>query len=550
MAGARIRRAVAAAALAVVACTACTPDPPAPAGPPPVQPGRPEAPDAAEGADRAGGSLRIAVPEPSHITPADATGPGAALVLGAVFEPLTRLDADGAVEPALAARWSHDASRTTWRFELREGATFHDGTPVRASDVIAGWTLAAVEGANGFHLRNVVGYDAIEHDDATTLRGLSAPSEDVVLVELETPDGEWPSRVSHPALSPIPAHLLADAEAVAAWELQPIGNGPFAVAEPWSSGGFLRLAAAEDGAGNRPVLDEVLIRFGDPNDAFIAFQQGRTDVVGVPDGALAAARSSAGTSPDGRSGPGVIDAPVPSLYFLAFDRRRPPFDDPDVRRAVALAIDRDALAEGQRDGVLAPANGIIPPPLLGARSEPCDSCVRNVAVARRLFAQASISRIELWISTDAGHEAVAQQLGEQLAEVGVELVVRSRDFQGFLDAIDRGSATMFRFGWTAEHLTPTDVLEPLFATDRIGESNVARWSDLQTDRLLTSLRGTAVAGAQEIFADMIERRILDDDVIVPLFTYRQATAVGPRVTGWVQDPLGRVDLTGVGLDGS
>ena len=500
-----------------------------------------------------GGTLRWGIREPQAIVPSEAVDPDGLHVVNALFDSLATYDEDLEPTPAAAQWWSDDPTHREWTFTLREDATFHDGTPVTAADFVFAWQLAVRSGNTS--LSDVKGYDDVRNGLTGRFSGLHAPDDHTLVVQLTTPRADFPSVVAHPSLAPIPPERWqADPQAFAR---QPIGNGPYRMAEEWAQGRFIRLVRFEQWRGGRhadeKTPDEVLFRMADIDTTYVAFQQGRVDIAEIPDGAFDQAVGTHGRSPDGYGGPGVLDGAVASLYFLGFNVTVPPFDEVDVRRAVSLAIDRDTLAGAVLEGNVEPAHSASPPGLPEHNVLTCRSCVHSPATARRLFAEHDITELTLWFNNDGGHEAVAEEVAADLAAVGVTLRLRSLAFPDYLEALQSGEPGLFRFGWSAESPQVGSMLEALFHSTNVPErpgtgGNYMHYADERVDAALDEARAVEPGAERRELLRRAEQIALgDDQAIVPLFTYRHRTVVADRVEGFSLNALGFAALEDVNL---
>lgn len=542
----RARRGVAALTLLLVACTSAPASDPA-AAPPTADPTVPaDDTQIAEG----GGTFRFGLSEPRAIVPAHASGSDELAVVNALFDSLTRWGEDLEPQPAAAIRWRANEDATEWTFFLRRGATFHDGSPVTADDVKFAWELAVREDVVGYHLRQVAGYAALRDGDADELAGVEARGEHLLHVRLRAPNAEFPAVVAHPALAPIPREAWeADP---AAFREQPVGNGPFAAAEAWSRGTFLRAARFEDwrnGDGDPAHLDEVVFQFTDLDSAYLAFQQGRLDFTELPPDALDDARSRYPQSEDGYDGPGVLQGDAPTVYFLGFDLDEPPFDDVEVRRAMSMAADRSAIADDNLGGNLSPAQALVPPALSDARPMVCTACRHDPDEAAEIFADRGIDELTLWFNQGGGHEPVARQLRADLADTGVRLTFRTVEFDDYLDRLEGGDAALYRFGWTLDYPTMANALVPLthsMSTPESGGFNYGGYAEGDVDALLDEARATRDPQERQRRYLEAEELVLDrDQAVVPLVSYHHGMVASERVEGLRHSPMGTTNLAEV-----
>ncbi len=497
--------------------------------------------------------MRWAVAAPgAPIVPADAVTADELLVVDAVFDSLTAWDDDLSVRPAAAARWTADRRLRIWTFTLRADATFSDGAPVTAMDFVTAWTATARDGAAAHHLRDVAGYSALRAGRTRSLAGVRALGARTLRVRLTHPWADFPAVVAHPALGPVQGEAW-QADPVA-YRRRPVGNGPFALTEPWEPGGSVRVepvtARPPAVPGSEP-LERVDFVALDPTTAAVAFQQGRVDVAPLPPDALDVAGERLPASPGGYRGPGLLRGDLPSVYLLGFDVTRPPFDDVAVRRGVSQAVQRRQLVDDAFAGNARPARTVVPSLVPGGRQRTCLACAFVPRRARLAFAAAGVDRVALTFNRGAGHEPVVERVRTDLAAAGVAVDVRGLPGDRYLAALRRGPRGIYRFGWTLDYPTMDNALYPLFHSSRrpqAGGANYGGYADRRVDALLDRARATADAhkrvGLYRRVEDLVVGR---DQAVVPLVTYRQRLAVNPRVDELVVGPMGTADLTAVSL---
>lgn len=533
---------------------------PGPATPPPISPAA--SPEVSPSPGVGTGPFRYALTEPRSIVPGDVVDPGGLTVVDTLFDSLTAYDRNGSTVPAAAVAWESDSSATEWTFALRPAATFHDGSPVTARSFVDSWTRAVRRGAAGYHLADVEGYDRVSTDPQAPFSGLRAVDDVTLVVRLSHPLADFPAVVAHPALGPLPAAALVGPDLAPGFADRPVGNGPFQlrVDEPWVRGQFLRAVRFDDwlGGSGPAELAEVLFQFDDADTAYVAFQQGRRDFAAVPAGALADAQQRYTVAPDGYSGPGLLTGLTGSLYYLGMNLAAPPFDNVDVRRALSLAVDRDTLARANREGNARPALAAVSRSVPGARFRNCENCRHDPDEARRLFAAAGVTELELWFNQGGGHERIVGLLTDQLEAVGVTLRTMSPDLApgqeplpAYLGALRSGAAPLFRFGWSVDYPTLDNALSPLFSSAAAGvdgAGNYGRFADPQVDGLLAQARTTLDPAAREELYRQAEQLALDrHQAIIPLLHFRLAAVVSDRVEGFVLSPFGTANLADVRL---
>jgi len=534
--------------LALTACTAV----------PATGPGSAPAPIApADGAEAplGGGTLRFALgADPVSIDPRSLVDPEGELVARALFEPPLDVDPEGRIVPAGAERfaWSEDGLSLT--LELRR-ATFHDGSPVTAEHHARAFARVADDAvAPRFRSDLLDGVTAVEVVDARTL-----------VVRLAEPRPGLLLALTDLAFAPVPDRAETDPEGFAA---RPIGNGPFAMAEPRSPGEFIRLARVAD-HHRRPVLDEVLfvVQADDPSgeERWRDLEAGLLQVSEVPAGRRSEAAARHGSSLDGLTGPGFLSTTLAAMQHYAFDVTLAPFDDVVLRRAISAAIDRERLATEVLAGTALAADRILPPALVpgvydggvddgsvgedASTVEPavdCGHCRHDPELARALLADWRSARggdapLELTLTypRTPSNAAVAESIARDLeAVLGAQVRLQGRDLAGFVRAVEAGEAPLFRLGQSVASDGPraiAELLVPRFRPDR-PES----WTGFDAPGLTRRLDALAAdpTGGLEL-AREVEAALLDAAVVVPLVWPRRDVVVADEVRGLVLTPGGR-----------
>ena len=277
--------------------------------------------------------------EPPHLDPT--AGAAAAIdevVYANLFEGLTRIDENGAVQPALAKGWEISADSRTYKFHLREGVRFHDGSSMDSGDV-------------AFSLKRAMATDSTNAQKRLfePIADVSTPDPATVLITLTQPNGlflwnmGWGDAV------------IVAPESAAANKTQPVGTGPFRF-ERWVKGDSVRLARFEDYWGVKPAMERVTFKIiPDPSAQVAAMLAGDIDV--FPN--LGAPESLKRFEDDSRFD--VFVGTTEGETILVMNQRRPLFQDIRVRRAIAHAIDRKAVIDGAMFGYGTPIGSHFAP---------------------------------------------------------------------------------------------------------------------------------------------------------------------------------------------
>jgi oligopeptide transport system substrate-binding protein len=516
-------------------------------------PDEPEAQAEPTAADRRqGGTLRIGLSsDPESIDPRFVADDEGELIVDAVFEPLVRLDPQHRVVPAAAEAWERDEDGRVWTFTLRE-ATFHDGSPVTAHDFARAFERIADGTAEprsflAYLLEPVEGVRRAQ-EEGGDVEGVEVVDERTLRLHLHEPNPGFLRILSHPSLSPVPDAADDDLDAFAA---RPIGNGPFRVTEAREPGGFIRLSGVPDHP-DRPRLDAVVLQIYASGDErqWDDLVDGQLQVADIPVSRIPEAVEQFGRSADGYRGPGLLSGVTSAVYLYGFDLTAAPFDDVAVRRAVSLAIDREAIVEELFPGARRVAQAIVPPSVPGSQQGVCDHCRHDPAAAAELLEEADVGLEELTLTYNRGgtHAAVAERMAADIEDaLGLAVTVDGLELRDFLGAVRSGEARVFRMGLDPDAPSPGEYLHPLLHSDSIGIENLTRYSVDEVDDLLEEARTAEEDEAIELWRE-VEQRALDDVAVLPLFHYRHNRVVAPGVRDLYWSPFGRIDLARVWLD--
>jgi ABC-type transport system substrate-binding protein len=496
-----------------------------------------------------GGTLTVALPvgSPLDLDPAFAVQPGERTLAASLFTGLTRLDPDGTVRPAVAAAWSSDASLRRWRFTLRPGVRFSDGTSIQAADVKFAWERLASPKLKpqpsplAYLLDPVAGYQAFASGHARAISGISAPDAGTLQVDLSQPDADFPTLVASPSLAPLPRTLAANDPT--GFVADPVGEGPFKLTRRPQKGQPLDLLRNPATAGATAYLDHVrIVLVPDEQTAWLTFQHGQVQAAPIPTDQLTAAKTIEGTA--------VLQAPVATTWSLNFNLRVKPFTDPRWRHAIALAINRPSLATAFA-GTRTLAPGIVPDPIPGATHTTCPACTYDPTRARALLTQlnrtAAPTSLTLAIPATAADERIATLLAADLQAIGITLKLQPVPPASYLSvlAAKQPSLHLFTLPWTGDPPLPDTFLSTQFATH--SPRNLTGYANATTDTLLTQAHSTADTSTRTRLYQQAESTILTQTPTIPLLEARSNFAVTHAIEGATITPTGALTLATISL---
>ena len=501
------------------------------------QVGYPETADEPSTPGKPGGTFRLGLTEPTAIDPYNAQESEGSLVAHALFTQLSKTDFGGHVTPDLAEKWSTNDNCSEWTFNLKKGTKFHNGEEVTSASFKRGWERAAAKASASdvaYHMDQIEGYDKISSGEATTFSGLDATDPAVLKVKLAQPSCEFYIRTVHTVFSPVPE--VAGAADNKAFNDQPIGNGPFMMDGPWQHDKGIKLKRF-DGytVGPKANLDAVEITItgaeSGSQEEYDGFNNGSFDWARMPVPVLATARAA--NEPKHQ----WISKKTSGINYLLPMVTQKPLDTPKARKAISMAIDRKAIAEGVFQKAQVPATSFVPAGFKDAyQPDVCDACKYDPEQAKKLAAEAGLTAgttVNFQFNAGSGHEewtaAVKQQLEKTL---GVKVNYGGVPFKDMLvNEQAPGASGIFRAAWGADYPTPGNFLAPLLSTASIGTTdpsapvvgdNRGRYSNKAFDDLLTKAAATKDEGERNKTYKQAEKIAIGDDLaLIPMFARQQ-----------------------------
>jgi oligopeptide transport system substrate-binding protein len=229
--------------------------------------------------------------------------------------------------------------------------------------------------------------------------------------------------------------------------------------------------------------------------------------------------------------------PYYGVYFYRFNTTRPPLDDKRVRRALALAVDREAIVRNITRGGQTPAFNFVPPSeryTSGARLE------GGLDEARRLLAEAGFPegrgfpRMEILYNTSENHRAIAEAIQQMWRRnLGVNIGLVNQEWKVYLDSQDMLRYDICRAGWIGDYPDPNTFID-MWVTD--GGNNDTGWSNAGYEQLLAESYVAPDERARMEIYQRMETILMDEVPIMPLYFYTRVYAIDPRVR-WMPNVL-------------
>ena len=445
--------------------------------------------------------------------------------------------------PRLATSWETNEDGSQWTLQLREGVEFHDGTPFNAEAV-----------KFNFDRWNLLDHEYSHRDAGKTFvpwgwvfggpRSEGGILDEVVVVDDHTVQFNMAQPTPFlPALLAAVYFQIDSPQAVmeagadyGTPGVGSVGTGPF-VFEEWNEGELVRLSANEDYWDGAPELDEVVFRgITEPTARLAELQSGAIDIaVTLSSDDLAAVEN------DPNLETAIAEAEL-NVGYLAFHQDNSPMDDVRVRKAIAHAIDRQAIVDAFYEGLGVVADDHVPPTMFG-HGEPWPY-EYDPERARELLAEAGYPDgfdTELWYMPVSrpyypAPQPIAETMASYLADVGINAELMTEDWTTYLADYAEGEFPMYMLGWNADYADPDNFLNTFFgegsAPNQLGWENQEVFDALEQARQVADQDERA-----DLYAQVVDT-VAEEAASIPVAHNRSLSAVRTNIEGWVPSPLG------------
>lgn len=493
-----------------------------------------------------GGSDEIVVhvgPEPRTIDPALNTAVDGATLLVHGFEGLMNLDEDGV--PVHGQAEDHEVSDDglTYTFTLKDDLKWSDGEPVTAEDFVYAWNRAidpetAAEYAYMFDV--IEGYDDEELN-------IEATDEKTLVVKLSAVTPYFLELCAFPTYFPVREDMVdADPDG---WAIDPdtyIGNGPYIMTE-WAHDSHITYEKNPN-YWNVDELGPESIKFllmEDDNAILAAFQNEEILLAdSIPNDEIEAWKDEPEFNIQGQLG----------TYYICFNVEKEPLNDPKVRKALTLAIDREFIVTNLSQAGEQPAGAFVPTGLSDADpteefrdvggdyyDPSADAYEANLEEAKEILADAGyadgegLPTFEYIYNEDTNHEQIGEALQNMWGELGVNVELASQEWSTFIDTRTNGDYEIARHGWIADYNDPISFLD-LWVTD--GGNNDAQWSHEKYDEIISKVKASSDNDERMELMHEAEDIMFEESLVAPIYYYVDTYLLNEKLDGFYTSPLG------------
>ncbi len=484
--------------------------------------------------------------EPKALDPHIVTGVPESKIIQALLEGLIAYHPteDLAPEPGVAESWAHNENYTKWTFNLRNSAKWTNGDPVTAHDFVYSWQrilspqlgseyaemLYILEGGEAFHKGETSDFSevGVKALDATTLE-----------VTLVGPTPFFLSMLKHYTFYPVNPKVVEEfggmLDRQSAWSKLEnyVGNGPFKL-KNWVTNQIIEVEK------NPSYWDAEKVTLNEIH--FFPVENAKTEETMFRGGRLHLTSSvPANKIPllKEQSSDQLRIDPYLGTYYYQLNVTRPPFNDPRVREALALAIDRQLIVEKVTQGGQQPATGYVPQGVVDYA--PLQAVSYDPERARQLLAEAGFPggagfpKKEILINTSEDHRRIGEAIQAMWKEhLGIDVGIYNQEWKVYLDTRSNLDYDIARAAWIADYVYPTTFLD-MFTTGN-GNNNTG-WSSSQYDQLI---RDSRLATSEEDRIRLLreaEGILMNELPIIPIYWYTRNFLKDPRLSGYAPKVL-------------
>jgi oligopeptide transport system substrate-binding protein len=462
-----------------------------------------------------------------------ATGGGDQLV----FSGLVALSPQLQVIPDVAEGWDISPDGTVYTFHLRQNARFHNHRPVTAQDVVYSWERAADPAVRSdtvlTYLGDIVGVAERRAGKADQIAGLRAVDDRTLEVTIDAPKPYFLMKLTYRTANIVDR---GNVESGPEWYRTPNGTGPYRLIR-WEHNQLQLYERNDDFYLTPPAIRYIVVQLY-AGIGIRMYETGEIDMTGI--GAYDLERVRDPSEPLHRD---LIEGVSMCTSYVSFDAAQPPFEDPKVRQAFALAVDRQRYSDLVLRGSGIPARGLYPPALPGY-SAGLRGLDFDPDLARRRLAESTyggVAKLPPIIFTRGGFgsevgPSVATLIAMWQQHLGVTIQVENLEPNKAQDELHAGHhGQIFSSGWCADYPDPENFADALFHSS--AQQNLGHYANPALDRLLEQARIERDVTKRIQMYQQAEQQIVDDAPAIFLSHSLSFVLVKPRIKGYVLTPI-------------
>lgn len=476
---------------------------------------------------------------PTTLDPALIMDVSSASIAAKLFNGLVRLNDNLEIAPDIAERWEISKDGLRYRFYLRKNVRFLNGREVKSQDFKYSferildpktkspntWVFDKVEGAKEFQKGN-----------AKEVKGFKVINDYTLEIKLR--------KLFSPFLSMLtmtPACVVPK-EDVKKWgndfASHPSGTGPF-VLKNWLPNREVVLEKNENYFDRNAKVKGIVYKII-PEDltAVTEFELGNIEVISLPASAYSKFKN------DKKWDKYIMSLEGLNTYYLGMNSSRPPFNNPDLRRAVSYAIDRKKILETFYEGRGRLTAGPVPDLLRKWNLNRKNTPAYNPEMAKKIINSEGMSgiKVNMYVTADQDVVDLAEIIQSYLSEIGVNVNIKQLEWSAYKDAVNKGEPDMFWLSWWADYPDPENFLFPLFHSSNIGPAgNRTRYVNKEVDTLIEKGQNSLNEKERNDFYKRAEEIIIQDMPWVSFWHRTDFLIKQPWIKGYKVYPIYTMD---------
>lgn len=495
--------------------------------------------------------------EPRELDPQLSTGSPESNISISLFEGLVNLDSKTLSPiPGVALTWDIADNGMMYTFKLRENAKWSNGDKLTAHDFVYSWKRALMPNFGSewaymkFDIHNAEEFYKGEITDFSEV-GVKALDDYTLQIKLNSSTPYFLQLLSHGSYYPVHQGTIekfaAIDQPVSNWTRPEnfVGNGPFVLSE-WKINDVIRVSKNNQywDASNVALNGIHFFPIEDQQSEVRAFRSGQVHLTSTPTMAIEKIGYYRENDPDVLR---IVQAY--SSYYYEFNTTKKPFDDPRVRKALAMTIDRESLVANVSKGGQRPSFTLVPPNEEGYVPKP--NFAYDIERAKELLAEAGYPNgegfpfVELLYNTQDDHRKVAlaiQQMWKETLNIHVEL--KNQEWKVYLNTMSNLEHYIARRGWIADYVDPSNFFEVFLSTS--GNNN-SGWKNAEYDELMQKIKDESNREARFALFDEANSLLAEEMPILPIYYYSDINLVAKNVKGWHNNVMHRHSFNRVSL---
>ena len=464
-----------------------------------------------------------------------------------VFDRLVEVEVkDGKSEivPSLAKSWDISEDGKTYILHLMEGVKFHNGEDFKADDVVYSLNrIVTVQGAvNSGFVSQIEGFDGLANGVATELSGVKAIDDYTIEIKLKEPYAGFMA-----SLAAAPVSILDEKTTTMAGDkfgIEPeftVGTGPFKLKE-WKLNEGIELVKNENYWKEAPKIDGVEIKVvPDTETQNIMYRNGELDILDL-DYMVDYIPTYKQEFKDN-----LVSVPRVGITYFTFNENIEPLNNVNIRKALSMAIDRQAIVDSMYNGTASIENGIFPKGLIG-HNENIEAIEYNTEKAKEILAAEGYPNgFDMEIAIDSASsdttKSVLEIISEQLSEIGVNASLKTYDESTWLATRKAGELGSFMSIWTADYNDPDNFIYTFFGTDENTKLRSLNYKDKEViDRVA---KARAIINEDERIKEYqaLEKKIISEDrAWLPMYAKEHYFALGKNISNFTPNWAGISDM--------